>query len=275
MPALQQRSVRHTLVDALLASGARRTADRVRMACWSMGLGVEVDPMTLSLGSDASLFAIGQAISGRCSEILPHARRAPDGRPGRPPEPQGGGAVWPVRPTNRTAAYTRGSPWRTPWRGRALRLRPRPCWPTLSVKAEAMMTASGWLWAWPGCASGGASRSRRPGRASTEAADEAERCGGDPLLLADIYQDLAGIALNTAQPAVALTFARARGRGTGRPAQWERRRARRPRSPRLPRSMRRGGRARRRRGGYRPSGAGTRCPWRSSSSAGGRTVASR
>ena len=40
-----------------------------------------------------------------------------------------------------------------------------------------------------------------------EAADEAERCGGDPLLLADIHQDLAGIALNTAQPAAALTSA--------------------------------------------------------------------
>jgi hypothetical protein len=71
MPALRQRSARRNLVDALIATGARRTADRVRLACWSIELGLEVDPMTLSLGTHASLFGIGPAISRRLREIVP------------------------------------------------------------------------------------------------------------------------------------------------------------------------------------------------------------
>ncbi|MGO9559104.1 MAG: LuxR C-terminal-related transcriptional regulator [Acidimicrobiales bacterium] len=69
MPALQQRSVRRNLVDALGRTGARRASDRVRLACWSADSGLEVDPLTLALGAQASL--IGQAISARLDEILP------------------------------------------------------------------------------------------------------------------------------------------------------------------------------------------------------------
>jgi DNA-binding CsgD family transcriptional regulator len=73
MPALRQRSIRRNLVDALTGTGARRTADRVRLAWWSWESGIDVDVDTLSRGADAFLFGIGSAISTRLGEILPQA----------------------------------------------------------------------------------------------------------------------------------------------------------------------------------------------------------
>ncbi len=217
MPALQQRSVRHTLVDALLASGARRTADRVRIACWSLGLGVEVDPMTLSLGSDASLFSIGQAISVRLQEILPHALG------GLPTD----GPV--VRQNHRVAVQlARASYEQNGGLREGVALANTLAWvgataeaeivlAELSVKAEAtddrirLALGLAWVRFW------GRFLVEEARAGLVEAADEAERCGGDPSLLADIHQDLAGIALNTAQPAAALTSAQSAAAAQGVP----------------------------------------------------------
>jgi tetratricopeptide (TPR) repeat protein len=67
IPPLRQRSIHRNLIDALDASGARRTADRVRLACWSLESGVDVDVVTVSLGAGA-LFGIGPAFSARLKE---------------------------------------------------------------------------------------------------------------------------------------------------------------------------------------------------------------
>ena len=77
IPALRQQSMRRNLVEALRAAGSRRTADRVRLACWSLESGDEVDPVTLALGADAALHRIGAAVSARLEEILPDAGREP------------------------------------------------------------------------------------------------------------------------------------------------------------------------------------------------------
>ncbi len=58
MHPLHRRSSWRILVDALVATGTRRAADRVRLACWSLESGLEVDPMTLALGADATLFGM-------------------------------------------------------------------------------------------------------------------------------------------------------------------------------------------------------------------------
>ncbi len=71
LPALRQRSLRHTLVESLLAKGVSTSADRVRIACWSLELGIDVDPISLSLGVNASLYGIDSAIARRIQEILP------------------------------------------------------------------------------------------------------------------------------------------------------------------------------------------------------------
>ena len=67
-------------------------------------------------------------------------------------------------------------------------------------------TASAWPSAWLGCASGAATTSRRPGPDCSRPRRK-RAFGGDALLLAEAYEQLAGIALNTAQPADALAYA--------------------------------------------------------------------
>jgi DNA-binding CsgD family transcriptional regulator/tetratricopeptide (TPR) repeat protein len=67
IPPLRQRSIHRNLIEALHATGARRAADRVRLACWSLESGVDVDVITLSLGAGA-LFGIGPAFSARLKE---------------------------------------------------------------------------------------------------------------------------------------------------------------------------------------------------------------
>ena len=100
-------------------------ADRVRLACWSLELGVEVDPMTLALGSGRRAFRIGQAISARLHEILPDAdRRAPGGRSGGPARITNGRSAGPSRlraerrPRRRRRAGQHAWPGRGPWSGR-------------------------------------------------------------------------------------------------------------------------------------------------------------
>ncbi len=205
MPSLQQRSIRHNLVNALTATGARRTADRVRLACWSIASGLEVDPTTLSLGSDASLFGIDRAISARLNEILPFgALDLPDApavrqdrelavRLAQAAFDRSGGVAEGVSLAGALA-----------WTGAIAGA--EDVLAALAQHAEAiddrlrLALALGWVRFW------GRYRVDEARACLTEAAEAAGE-GVDPVLLADVYQQLAGIALNTAQPAAALAYA--------------------------------------------------------------------
>jgi DNA-binding CsgD family transcriptional regulator len=208
MPPLQQRSIRHNLVAALLATGARRTADRVRLACWSIESGLEVDPMTLSFGTDASLFVIGHAIAGRLSEILPDLSVA---------IPSDGPAV---RQDHEVAVrLARAAYEQTGALSDGVALATTLSWTGATADAEAVLAelaaqagssiddrirvalALAWLRFWAHY------RVDQARAGLTELAAEAPSVGCDPALLAEIYQELAGIALNTAQPAAALAYA--------------------------------------------------------------------
>jgi DNA-binding CsgD family transcriptional regulator len=206
MPALQERSIRRNLVDALTATGARRSADRVRIACWSLESGVDVDVITLSLGADAALFTIGPAISARLAEILPEAAV---------PLPAGGPVVrqdleLAVRLAQ--AAYDR-----TGSVVEGVALASRLAWTGATARAEAVLDelagkvvavddrlrlalALGFVRFW---GQGRVGEARAGLMAAAETAPE--DC--DSGLLATVYEQLAGIAVQTAHPALALEFA--------------------------------------------------------------------
>jgi DNA-binding CsgD family transcriptional regulator len=207
MPALRQRSVRRNIADALVATGARRTADRVRLACWSLELGLDVDPMTLSLGSDATLIGIGHAIAGRLMEILPEvAVELPADRPA-------------VRQDNEVAVrLARAAYEQTGGLAEGVALATTLAWTGAVASAEAALAdlatrssviddrvrialalSSVRFW--------GRYHVDEARTGVTEMATEAERVGCDPNLIADLYKELAGIAFNTAQPAAALVHA--------------------------------------------------------------------
>ena len=67
---LRRRGLWRNLVEELHAIGPRSPADRVRLAWWSLEAGLSVDPVTLAEGRDASLFAMGHAISARLRDIF-------------------------------------------------------------------------------------------------------------------------------------------------------------------------------------------------------------
>ncbi len=207
MPALRCQSMLRNLVEALRATGSTRTADRVRLACWSLELGDEVDPVSLALGADATLSRIGAVIAARLDEILPDADR----------ETTTGGLAVPldhdmaIRMARAAYAQSGGL-------GEGIALASALAWTGATVEAEAVLAelaasvelvedrlrvALGLAWVrfW-----------RRydveESRAGLlEAVTEAEAFGVDALLLAQAYEQLAGIALNTAQPAAALAYA--------------------------------------------------------------------
>jgi DNA-binding CsgD family transcriptional regulator len=204
MPALQQRSIRRNLVDALTRTGAGRAEDRVRLACWSIEAGLEVDPTTLALGANASLFRIGQAISARLREIMPEAApefaegpavrqdlematrlaQAAYDRTGALPEGIGLASVlaW-TGATGSAEAVLSGL------RGRAATVDDR--------MRVALGLASVRFWGRHDAAEA---------RATLVAVVAEADNGGDPRLLAEIFHDLAGMALNTGHPAEALAY---------------------------------------------------------------------
>jgi DNA-binding NarL/FixJ family response regulator len=204
MPALRQRSIRRNLVDALTATGARRTADRVRLAWWSWESGIDVDGVTLARGADALLFGIGPAISARLEEILPQTLgSATSGRPAvgedldeavRLAEAayQGTGAVAEGAVFARTLVWTGAT------------RRAEAVLAELSGKADAvddrllvaMVSAFVDFW-------GRHQIDATGGLIDTvEAAGE----GARPKLIADAFEELATIAWHTARPAMALDF---------------------------------------------------------------------
>jgi DNA-binding NarL/FixJ family response regulator len=70
MPALRAQSTRRRLAIALQRAGARRSADRVNLAWWSLDAGIATDPVALSQAADAVLWHQGQEISDHLEEIL-------------------------------------------------------------------------------------------------------------------------------------------------------------------------------------------------------------
>ncbi len=71
MPTLRRRAIWRNLVEVLNAAGPVSNANQVRRACWSQAAGLDVDPVTLLRGVDASLFSVGNDITRRLGEIFP------------------------------------------------------------------------------------------------------------------------------------------------------------------------------------------------------------
>jgi DNA-binding NarL/FixJ family response regulator len=215
MPELRQRSVRRILVDAINATGARRAADRVRIACWSIESGLEVDPTTLAVASDASFFATNHVISEKLAEILPGA--VPSLSAGRPAVPRDYELAVRMAKTayERSGSVADGAKLASflSWTGAAAAAE--------AVLAELAERASdaddklrvaivlGFARFW--------------GRFDVEGAETCllraaeEAHGGSQSLLAEIWRELAGIALQTARPSLALEYAERSAAALGRP----------------------------------------------------------
>jgi DNA-binding NarL/FixJ family response regulator len=206
LPTLRQRAIRQNLVDALRAGPARRSEDKVRIACWSIESGLDVDPMTLAMGSGASMFVIGHSVSARLGEIMPC----------REPAPVPGGPV--MRQDHELAirladaAYERTGDLRE-----GFALATALGWVGETARAEGVLAelaervedpddrlrlaiARGWIGFWCRYDAAGATQ------VLTDALDAAVP-GSDPILLDELHQEMAGIALNTARPSGALRHA--------------------------------------------------------------------
>lgn len=207
MPALRRRALYRNLVDALTATGVREHSDRIRLACWSLEAGLPVDRMTLSLGTDAALFGIGQAVAARLDEIFPRAS-------GQGPLPEKA----PVRQDYEVAirlaeaAYHDGGgvtegvalARALAWSGAFERA--EDLLSEVARKAEAsddrvrLALALSWVRFW---GQGDVENAFTCLRDVLDA--EGESC--DPSLKAQIHEQLASLALNTTHPATALDHA--------------------------------------------------------------------
>ena len=207
MAPLQQRAIWRNLVETLSAEGPNRSDDLVRLACWSIEAGIEVDPITLSRGTDASLFGVATAISARLQEILPADA---------PALPPGGTTV--RQDVDLALRLARAAYERTGAVAEGAALASAYAWAGDTRRAESVLTELankardvdermrmaievGWIRFWCHFDVEGATA------VLTEAAELGED-GGDPELLARVHEQLAGIALNTARPAEALASAR-------------------------------------------------------------------
>lgn len=214
LPALRQRAIRQTLVSALQAGPLRRAEDKVRLACWSIESGSEVDPMTLSLGADATLFWIGQSISSRLGEIVPGLTT-----------PQATGTPAVRQDHDLAVRLTETVYERTGTLADGIALADALGWVGQTARAQAVLgelaervenpddrlrlaSAVAWIRFWCDFDVEGA----------TKLLNEALRSappGCDAASLAEIHQQLAGIALNTARPAQALVHAEATASALG------------------------------------------------------------
>jgi hypothetical protein len=206
MKPLQLQAIRRNLVDAITATGARRTADRVRLACWSIESGLEVDVVTLAQGADASLFAIGPAISARLREILPEvAQNLPASEP-----TVGEDIELAVRLAqtayDRTGAVAEGVALASTLAWTGATARAENVLSQLSEKAKGvdeqirLALALGFVRFWGRYDVVGA-------EATLNAARNLHDASSVPELLAMVYEQLAGIALQTARPSLALEYA--------------------------------------------------------------------
>jgi DNA-binding CsgD family transcriptional regulator len=204
MTPLQQRSVRRNLLDMLAGTPTRRSDDRLKTACWSLELGLDVDPVALALGADTLVFRIGHDFAARLDEIIGAnetvARRAAPAI--SDPNLARGLAQAAYRRTGRLAEGV-GYAQALAWTGAVDEAES-----VLAELAEAAIVdedrvrlalARAWIVFW--------------GRYEVESAErilvEAIANPGDcpAEILADAYQQLAGIKLNTARPAEGLAFA--------------------------------------------------------------------
>jgi DNA-binding NarL/FixJ family response regulator len=208
MPTLRRRAMWRNLVEALRTTGTRRTADHVRLACWSIEAGLEADPMTLALGTDASLHGVGHALSARLNEIFPESI---------PVVPVGEAPA--VRQDHHLAlrlaetAYERSGSVpdgvalaRTlAWMGAVERA--ESVLGDLAGEIEApddrvrLALAVAWVRFWGGHDVDGA-------ESVLQEVTGVDEPGCGPVLRAQAYQQLATIALNTARPDLALALAR-------------------------------------------------------------------
>lgn len=211
MPVLQQRSLRRNLADAILRTGARRASDRVRLACWSLDAGLEVDPVSLVAGADAALWQVGRALaegleetllpSPRATEALAHARRNPSVT---------GDATLAIRLAR--AAYDAGV-----GIAAGASLVSALAWTGDLVGAEAVLGQLGQsttdgddalrvAMALADVRFWGQQRVEDARAALVEAIASAPK-SSDPALLGEMWQKLSGIEVNTGHPAVALEYA--------------------------------------------------------------------
>ncbi len=214
--ALRKQSMLRSLVESFRATGSQRTGDRIRLACWSLESGDEVDPVTLALGADATLIGIGPAISARLEEILPD--RGGEPAAARPAVPQDSGlAIRLARAAyQQSGGLQEGSALASALAFTGAIADAESVLAELSRKVEAvddrtrLALALAWVRFWGRYDVEGA----RAGL--VDAAAEAESSSGaDTLLLAEVYQQLAGIALNTANPVEALSLAERAARAQG------------------------------------------------------------
>jgi DNA-binding CsgD family transcriptional regulator len=204
MPALQQRSIRSNLVDALTATGARRAADRVRLACWSLELGVDVDVITLARAADASLLGIGPAVSARLTEILPEAGTVSAARPAVG-EDLGMAARLAEAAFDRTGAVVEGAALARTlvWTGDIGRA--EAVLAELTGKAETaddrirLARAAAFVGFW--------GRHQVDATVGLIKAVEAGAQDANPALIARVYDELAWITWHTARPGTALEYA--------------------------------------------------------------------
>jgi DNA-binding CsgD family transcriptional regulator len=208
IPELRQRSIRQNLVDALTATGGRRAVDRVRIACWSIELGIEVDPLTLSLGTSAALFSIGSAVAARLQEIAPGlSAEAPQTTPAVPQD-------WDLAIRMARTAYVQN-----PGIKEGVTLAHALAWTGEIEKSEEILRELAsratavddklrlgiqlaWSRFWGAHDFDGAIGDLG------EVLSAAELGSPDPMLMAEAYQEMAGFFLNTAHPAEALAYAR-------------------------------------------------------------------
>jgi DNA-binding NarL/FixJ family response regulator len=212
LPPLRERSMRRNLVNAVLATGARRSSDSVRLACWSIESGLDADPITLALGADGTLFRLGLALAARLDEILLDS-------PLRFPLPPA-----PVVPHDPALALKlfRAAYEASGGIVEGASLATALTWLGDTAGAEAVLVdlaakvdepndrlrlanSLGWIRFW------GRYEVPEAKAVLVEAAEVAEAAAPgetyDKSLLADVYQQLAGIELNTGWPARALVMA--------------------------------------------------------------------
>jgi DNA-binding NarL/FixJ family response regulator len=204
MTPLQQRAVRRNLVDVLVSTPARRNDDRLMTACWSLELGLDVDPVALALGADALVFRIGHDFATRLDEIV--GRAEPAGRHAAPaisdPNLARRLAQAAYKQTGRLAegvGYARALAWTGAVDEADQVLAGLADLAIVDEDRVNLALARAWIVFW--------------GQYDVEAAETiltaAIEDPGDcpPEVLVDAYQQLAGIKLNTARPAEGLAFA--------------------------------------------------------------------
>ena len=155
MLPLRRRAIWRNLVEELQALGVQGNADRVRLAWWSIEAGLVVDPLTLSVGTGASVWAIGHAISARLHEVftsmLAHPRVSTRSWCRQP-------LIWPSAwrrpPMKVPAVWPKESPSPTPSRGAETSKRLSQFSPRSSIVARKWTTAFALRSGWRGYACG-------------------------------------------------------------------------------------------------------------------------